>query len=255
MLHSVKQLRGWELAAQDGDIGHVHEVYFDDHRWVIRHLVVDTGGWLDGRQVLISPHAVKALDPAKRRIEVALTRQQVRDAPGAEVDRPVSRQDEMASYDFHGYPYYWAGTGLWGTMALPLGGALAAESVAEVAAAASIAPEPPETASADPNLRSSHEVIGYHVAAQDGEIGHVHDFLFDPSSWQIDMVVVDTHNWLPDRLVLVPPVWVDSVDWGGRRALFKLDRASIEASPPYEEQGGVDFAGRKRVQRHFEGWI
>ena len=252
MLHSVKQLKGWELAAEDGDIGSVHGVYFDDHRWVIRHLVVDTGGWLDGRQVLISPHAVKSLDAAHRRIEVRLTREQVRNAPGAEADRPVSRQVEMASYDFYGYPYYWAGTGLWGTMALPLGGALAAEALTDEAAAAAAHTD---TAAGDPNLRSSHEVVGYHVAAQDGEIGHVHDFLFDPRSWQIDMVVVDTHNWLPDRLVLVPPLWVDSVDWGGRRALFKLSRAAIEASPPYEEQGGMDFASRKRVQRHFEGWL
>jgi uncharacterized protein YrrD len=46
------------VLASDGEIGKVKEIYFDDDRWVVRYLVVDTGGWLTRRHVLISPHAV-----------------------------------------------------------------------------------------------------------------------------------------------------------------------------------------------------
>ncbi len=44
MLHSVNALRGFHVRAADGDIGEVREAYFDDERWVVRYLVVSTGG-------------------------------------------------------------------------------------------------------------------------------------------------------------------------------------------------------------------
>lgn len=256
MLNSVKELAGYELAAIDGgEIGKVREVYFDDAHWVIRHLVVDTGGWLSGRHVLISPHAVKGIDPEQRRVGVALTRQQVQDAPGTETDRPVSRQYEAQAYDYYGYPYYWGGSGLWGMLDLPMGGAIGPLTTPLVDPGLDTATrrELAQVERGDPNLRSSQEVSGYDVAARDGAIGHVHDFLFDPKSWQIVLVVVDTHNWLPDRLVLVPPNWVDSVDWSGHRATFKVSRSAVEASPPYEPRRGVQADEVRHLQQHFEG--
>jgi hypothetical protein len=256
MLQSVKDLEGCELAAQDGAIGHVREVYFDDQLWVVRHLVVDTGGWLSNRRVLVSPHAVKAIARDNRRLELGLTRQQVQDAPGIETDRPVSRQYEAATYDFYGYPYYWGGSGLWGMLDMPMGGTIAPFKVPEQDVTEDARERlQAEREAADPHLRSSAEVTGYDVAARDGDIGHIHDFLFDPQTWRIEMLVVDTHNWLPDRLVLVPPRWVDSVDWSARKAVVRAVREAIENSPPYEPQRGVDREAAQTVQRHFEGMV
>lgn len=42
-----------------------------------------------------------------------------------------------------------------------------------------------KAASNDAHLRSVHEVIGYHINATDGEIGHLEDFLFDDETWEI----------------------------------------------------------------------
>ena len=55
MLQSIKQLCGIKLGASDGDIGHVKDCYFDDQIWAVRYVVADTGSWLAGRQVLLSP--------------------------------------------------------------------------------------------------------------------------------------------------------------------------------------------------------
>ena len=132
------------------------------------------------------------------------------DAPGTDTDRPVSRQYEAQAYDYYGYPYYWGGSGLWGMLDLPLAGAVGPLTVPLPDGLDGAARREQALAErGDPHLRSSREVTGYDVAARDGDIGHVHDFLFDPRSWQIVALVVDTHNWLPDRLVLVPPGWVD----------------------------------------------
>ena len=55
MLSPASGFRGRSIAAIDGDIGSIRDLYFDDITWTIRYLVVDTGSWLPGRQVLISP--------------------------------------------------------------------------------------------------------------------------------------------------------------------------------------------------------
>ena len=62
MLHNLKQIRGHKLAASDGAIGHVKDFYFDDKTWAIRYVVADTGNWLTGRLVLLSPYSFGRLD-------------------------------------------------------------------------------------------------------------------------------------------------------------------------------------------------
>ena len=94
MLHSMKQLYGAKLGASDGNIGHVKDFYFDDQNWVIRYVIADTGSWLQGRQVLISPHAIARLDPGEKLLRVNLTREQIENSPLIETHKPVSRQYE-----------------------------------------------------------------------------------------------------------------------------------------------------------------
>src|SRR5690348_15861657 len=77
MLHSIKLLYGDKLGASDGHIGHVKDLYFDDKHWVVRYVVADTGSWLPGRQVLISPHAFGSLPQAGKVLRVNLTRKQI----------------------------------------------------------------------------------------------------------------------------------------------------------------------------------
>lgn len=48
--------------------------------------------------------------------------------------------------------------------------------------------------SADSHLRSTYEVIGYHVHATDFALGRFDDFLADDESWAIRHAVVDTSN-------------------------------------------------------------
>ena len=119
MLHNLKLIRGHKLAASDGAIGHVNDFYFDDKTWAIRYLVADTGKWLAGRQVLLSPHAFGRLDQDGKILTINLTRKQIENSPSIEAHRPVSRQYEEHYYDYFGWPYYWAGNGLWGPRDFP----------------------------------------------------------------------------------------------------------------------------------------
>ena len=58
MFTNAAQLKGFVIRATDGELGTVDQLYFDDETWAIRYLTVDTGGWLGGRHVLISPMSI-----------------------------------------------------------------------------------------------------------------------------------------------------------------------------------------------------
>jgi hypothetical protein len=80
---------------------------------------VDTGGWLSYRKVLISPFAIGHPDWTEKTLPVSITKEQVKNSPGVDTDKPVSRQHEMEYLAYYGYPDYWGGTGLWGAYAYP----------------------------------------------------------------------------------------------------------------------------------------
>ena len=98
MLRSVKKLFEDKLGASDGEIGHVNDFYFDDQNWAIRYLVADTGSWMPGRLVLISPHALGTLYQGGRILLVNLTRQEIENSPLIESHKPVSRQYARRSH-------------------------------------------------------------------------------------------------------------------------------------------------------------
>ncbi len=58
MLISLEEIIGYALQGVDGKLGDVEDFYFDDEGWTVRYLLADTGGWLPGRRVLISPEEV-----------------------------------------------------------------------------------------------------------------------------------------------------------------------------------------------------
>src|SRR5208283_3959794 len=140
MLRSIKQLYGDKLGASDGEIGHVKDFYFDDQDWAVRYVVVDTGSWLPGRQVLISPHAFGSLHPSGKVLCVNLTRKQIENSPSIALHTPVSRQYEEEYYRHFGWPFYWQGDALWGTNGFPILDAAAMPPPGEAAAANGLRP-------------------------------------------------------------------------------------------------------------------
>ncbi len=229
MVRSLNDLKGFSIAASDGTIGKVKDTYFDDREWVVRYLVVDTGGWLLDRKVLISPLFIRGVDWDAATVQVPLSRELVKSSPDIEVDKPVSRQQEEAYYRHYRSIGYWAGPFLWGPIAYP---AASWEGVDLPDHLADRLRRDDRNAG-DSHLRSANEVEGYHIEALDGSLGHVEDFLFDDEAWFIESIVVDTRNWLPGRKVMVPPDWIEEVDWSQRAAHLKADREEIRTRPEY----------------------
>jgi hypothetical protein len=234
----MNEILGYTLDATDGELGSVHDFYFDDDRWTTRYLVVDTGNWLPGRRVLISPVAIRNSDWGNQRLSVALTRSQIEQSPGIEADLPVSRQKETQLVRYYGWVPYWQPAGT------PVG------------AAAPIPIHPPradtraEHQDADPSLRSIREVKGYRIEARDGLIGHVEDFIGDTDGWSIRYITVDTRNWLPGKKVVIPPSWAERVDWQERRLHIDETRDRVRHAPELDFDVPVD----REVERRFHDY-
>ena len=220
MLHTVKDLQGDRIAARDGEIGKVDEVYFDDENWRVRYLVVDTGRWLTGRKVLISPASIDRAKSSEHALAVGLTREQVEHSPDVDADKPVSRQYEEAHARYYGYPLYW-GLPEAAVMPVPDPGGELARGLKQA-----------ERKAAESHLRSSGEVIGYSIHAADGRIGHVEDLRIDDRNWAVSGLVVDTRDWLPGKKVLVPPSAVDNIDWSTREVRLRMRREDVDRSCP-----------------------
>ena len=228
MLQSIKQLYGDKLGASDGEIGHVKDFYFDDQNWAVRYLVADTGSWLPGRLVLISPHAFGSLDQTGKVLRVNLTRKQIENSPSIESRKPVSRQYEEEYYRYYGWPFYWQGDGLWGMSGFPILELPSNPLPDEPAAANGAQPE-----RADAHLRSTQAVNGYHLQASDGIIGHVCDFMMDARSWAIRQLVVKTGHRFYGKEVQLPTRTVDWISWDESKVFVNLTGEAVEKSPEH----------------------
>jgi hypothetical protein len=80
-LCGTKDVTGDHLQASDGEIGHVDDFLIDDESWRIRYLVIDTSNWIGGRSVVISPAALHGIDWSQSKMQVALTREAIRQSP------------------------------------------------------------------------------------------------------------------------------------------------------------------------------
>jgi len=238
MLRQAKDLKGYKLSARDGEIGSVKEFFFDDQSWAVRYLIAETGNWLTGRQVLISPYA---LDPARtddKVIPVDLAREQIENSPSLDADKPVSRQYEMQYYPYYGYPGYWGGAYMWGSVGYPIRGQGGWSETT------------PHNENDDPHLRSTQDVTGRTIQAQDGAIGDVEDFVIDDETWAIRYLIVDTGNWWPGKKVLISTRWIEKISWEESKVFINLTRDTIKQGPEYTEAALITRDYETKLHRH-----
>jgi hypothetical protein len=245
MLRNTADLKGLVIRATDGELGAVDQFYFDDDSWAIRYLTVETGGWLDGRSVLISPYSILDADWEAKRLDVALTKKQVENSPNIGTHLPVSRQQEATYLGYYGYPYYWGSPHLWGLEFYP------SNLIPATPSTQAVADTLRERQSMDSHLRSAAFVNGYNIEAADGEIGHVDGFVLDDEAWAIRYMEVATRNWWPGKKVLVSPAWIDRVSWEDSCVFVALSREAIKDAPEYVESGSITREYENLLHSHY----
>ena len=245
MKRSIKSLIGYAIGATDAELGKVKEFYFDDKTWTIRYMIVETGNWLSGRKVLISPEALLKPDWENEVFPVNLTEEQIKNSPEIDTEKPVSRQQEIKLYGHYPWTNYW-GDESYG-FGMPV-------SMFQVLQGEGDSPDD-KRSDDDPHLRSTKKVTGYSVKATDGEIGNVEDFIIDDSNWKLDFMIVDTGKWFPGKKVIISPKWIKEIKWDTSTIIVNVSVENVKKSPEYDPDKPISEVYESKLHTHYNGII
>jgi hypothetical protein len=252
MLWNTSTIKGYAIEASDGRLGTVSDFLFDDATWLIRWLVVDTGTWLSGRKVLLPPSVLGHVDMVREKFPIRSTKQEIKDSPNIDTDRPVSRQMESHVYDYYGWNPYWNNGLYMGAYSHGLGyiGGMMPPPISKSTRGDERMAHARHEHD-DPHLRSVTAVTGYHIHALDGAIGHVEDFLVEDADWSIHYVIVDTKNWWPGKKVLISPWSTKDIEWSNRLVNLSVGRQKIKDSPAYDRATTIDRTYERQYQKYY----
>lgn len=186
VLRSIGDLRRMRIAATDGELGRVHDLYLDDLSWTVRYLVVDTGGFLPDRWGLVSPQSLRRSDTDPGTLRLPLTKTQFK--AGADMHTQPGDIDQTSRGD------------------------------ARVGREA--------------RLRAATTVVGYALETEDGEIGHVDDFLVDDKTWAVRYLRVYTKGRWDGKSVLVAPKWLTELTEDDSKKFFCIVTAVEDKAAP-----------------------
>lgn len=236
-------LIGRPIRARDGEIGKCQDVLFDDVQWTVRYLVVETGGWLSSRKIVITPHFLveQNVVDSEGFITVKLTKRQIENSPFLEIHEPISQQYEKAMAQYYQYPFYGDTIGFLGAQVQP------------IAAATPIPNDGKKPMGIKGNkssyrLRSSTELKNYRVQGKDSEpVGYVEDYLVECGPWNVNSIVVKMGKWLPGRRILISSDRIEKVSWGDEEVKVDLDKHQMEGIPAFDQQPELDRSYEKSL--------
>lgn len=232
MYAGLRDIKRFTIAATDGDIGISKDFLFDDRAWTVRYMYADTHKWLPlGDKVLISPISLHHIDMEDEKIVVNLSKQMVKDSPGIDDHKTVSRAYEELYFKYFGYGYYWTGPGAWGEYAHPT-------ALSQITSAPAVE-EMEKTDLTDGekgnHLRSIDELQGYTIKARDGSFGQIYDLILDTDNWEIALIIVDTHQILPGgKKLMIAPKHIDAINWLEQNVSSHLSQEDIKHCPEYD---------------------
>lgn len=244
MLEKAKIIKNYKLKCLDGEIGKVKDFYFDDETWTIKYLVINTGNWLIGRKVLISPQSIKSMSKDDESFVINLTKSQIENSPILESDKFVSKDYLKKFHIYYEFPIYSKGAWYGEDWKSP-------PHMPSDAERKKFIQNIEDESEWDPHLRSMKTVSGYYIQATDGEIGHLDDFIFDAETWKINYLEIDTKNWLPGRRFIISPEWIDHVGWDDSTVFVNHSTDEIEHSPEYTSETVLDLDFEKKLHDHY----
>ena len=242
ILQASNALARSRLEAVDGEVGICEALYFDDVRWAVRYLLVDSSKWLPGRRTLISPVAIGEVRAREREILVELTRIQIASSPLFDPAQPLSRPYEVEYFDYYRWPAYWSCEPLFRGAASPAGTGMKAHPEA---AADSTRTED------GVYLHASKELIGASVVAHDAAVGVVTDIVVDIRYWIIRYLLVEEVTPHDGRLLPVSPGWVARMNWLDRVVEVDIRAAAMDSAPTLSSARDINRDYEARLHHHF----
>ncbi|SER72148.1 PRC-barrel domain-containing protein [Salipaludibacillus aurantiacus] len=234
MLLHYSWLTSYTVYGNDGEIGKVKDVYFDEIKWTIRYLVVNTGKTFLSDQAFISPASVEKIDHQNEVIRAGISNDEVQKSPDPG-EEPVTRKFEKDFTLHYRLNPYWVGNGVWGTTAAPH------DMMNEEAQLLQ-----PEQGDDRTYVHQAKNVTGYTLSVKDETFGKIDDLLIDGSTFQIKYFIVDSRKWFPGgKKVIISPQWIDEIFWDTAQIRIDVTRQQIEDAPEYRPE--MDLSDRREA--------
>lgn len=239
-------LRHYDVKGNADEIGKLHDIYLDDQSWKIRWFVVETGNWFSSNKILLTPENIVGVTPGTGTLHVALSKQDIENAPHAEEHLPVSDQDQnevrYTAVNRHAlmFPGY-AGLMMPPTLieqTQPL-----SEDERELQEAV--------REQQDRHLRSAGEIEGYAISATDGNLGALSDLVVNSEEWKVELLAMDTSKWLPGRTVVVSPQGIDHISWRERELAVTMDKETIKESPELQSLKSIERSYVSKLNEYY----
>ena len=241
ILQTSDTLAHSRLKAVDGEVGACEGLYFDDVRWAVRYLLVDSSEWLPGRRTLVSPVAIGEVRPRAQEILVELTRIQIGDSPLFDPGRPLSRSYEVEYFDYYRWPAYWSCEPLY----------RGAQSPADTGMKSRLGETLDSMRAEGVHLHTSNELIGTSVVARDVTVGVVTNFVVDIRYWIIRYLLIEKVKPRDDWLLPVSPCWIAQINWLDRVAQFDVGAAAMDSAPTLRCASDIDRDYEARLHHHY----
>ncbi len=223
MLENLEKLREYRFYAIDGKIGEIHNFYFDDQTWDVRYLILNTGSWFNEHRILIPVSAISNIDWRNKSLSVIFTKAQIKNGPGIDFEKPVSRQIVQTLINHHQLLVF-----------LPTNNESMPNWLIRVLKNIGTPHmnRMQKNGRANPNLRSAIEVIGYDLQAKDGQKGIVDDLIIDMKYWKICSVAIKINHWMSrDKKAFVFPENVEELSWRHHQMLLDVTKNEILNNP------------------------
>jgi uncharacterized protein YrrD len=238
MLRRASEIIGCDIVSTDGVAGHVYDLLFDEDSWQFRFLVVDIGNWFKGRRLVVSFDVVEEIDEGQRKVCVPLSKDDIEKSPSMSTQSTVEAEAEALL----GKVWMWT----------PNSAEYIPPEVRRILETEATVGEKLQVEdSVKSHLRSFRETDGYHIAASDGDIGHLRDLLADVDTQVIKYLAINAGNWLLQRNVVVPAAALESIHWADQRVHLSLKCEEVRHSPEYDPDEPVAHAYEQALQEHY----
>ncbi len=275
MLRHASELYGFTAQCEDGIIGTLGDLYFDEEEWQIRYAAIQIEEPIQTRTALVSVTALGKPDYKKGVIPISLPREKVYNSPETDVDLPVTREYEVALHRYYEWPVYWGQVSFLDTprtkgMADPSipfeGGVQPGEYEREAPdsynydegdyeasqALASGEPdddelkqlefaEPAEDRTYSQYIHSTRRIRDYTLQTTDEQNVSCGDVLVDESDWTVRYLVVRPRLTVQDRHVLLPIQQIREVRAATAEILLGLSQEDLDDSPEYNKKRPQDY--------------
>lgn len=232
MLRNIKEILGYSIKAQDGLLGTVEDFFFDELSWIVKYMVVNTGSWLLGKRVVISPAGFRGKpDKTTQTFPVVLTCEMLKEWHSVDIVHTVSDEMKKNFSEYYAWPLYYPQT----YPEMP--------PVSQTIASMEVVTE--EEVST--HLRSMREVCGYAIHAKDGAIGHVQDFIIDDDVYHVTDIIVNTGTWLLGKQVRIPRTKAKEISWTENAVNINLSKEQIKDSYQYDSHAPINKTADGRV--------